>query len=272
MSYLFYLLVSYLNTASKDDLNYAIAEYILKHADEITATDMNITVLAQNCHVSPASVSRFCRKFGFDDYSHLKSECSHFLTNKITEYQSDLMFKDPMGAAKQMKANMEMQLSSMLSTLDFNQIDAFIYDIFKANTVAIFASHFSHSVAQLLQSNLFSCNQFCLARGDTEGQIKSAEALTKDDIAIVISVRGNYLDYKERKLNQRLAKAIKKSGAKVVYITANQDPQLKKECDQILYISMSTNVYMGGRYLLLSFMEILSSRLITIYNETMRGD
>ena len=51
MNYLFYRLVMFVNTSSKDDLNYAIADFILKNISAIA--NMNIVVFANTCHVSP---------------------------------------------------------------------------------------------------------------------------------------------------------------------------------------------------------------------------
>ena len=93
MNYLFYRLVMFVNTSSKDDLNYAIADFILKNISAIA--NMNIVVFANTCHVSPASISRFCRKLGFDDYIHLRKECADFTSKKLSEYVNPDMYNRP---------------------------------------------------------------------------------------------------------------------------------------------------------------------------------
>lgn len=262
MSYLFYRLILFLNTASKDDLNYTICEFVLKNIDEIPK--MNIVDFAKNCHVSPASISRFCRKLGFDDYAHLKSECGRFKGKKLNEYQDQNIGDSPDLVLTDFIANQKQHLSSLEQVLNFDELDEFIDEIFASNTIALFGSHFSHSVAQLLQTNLVICTKYCLAKNELEQQIKIAESLTENDMAIIISVKGNYVH-----ANQRLARALKKTKAKIVYITANHEECLKHNSHRVLYISDNSNVYMGGRYVLLSYIEILCARIITLYKASL---
>lgn len=50
--------------------NYIIADYILKNA--INQDNISTTELAKACNVSKASISRFCRKIGLEDFWKLK--------------------------------------------------------------------------------------------------------------------------------------------------------------------------------------------------------
>ena len=69
--------VLFLGAASSEkhgSINSAIAGYILEHQDQVRG--MGIQQLAEACHVSPASISRFCKEIGFDSYGDLQEVLS----------------------------------------------------------------------------------------------------------------------------------------------------------------------------------------------------
>ena len=255
MNYLFYRLVLFVNTSSKDDLNYTIADFILKNISAIA--DMNIVVFADTCHVSPASISRFCRKLGYDDYIHLKMECAKYTSSKTMDYYNSLMTKDSYQAGKEYLSNASHRLEEQIDLLDWEAIEDLVEDIYQAREVSFYGSHFSHSIAELLQASLLSCNKYSIAKNDYDQQIKIAESMDKDCLAITISVRGTYL-----KGTPRLKRAIEKSGVKSVLITANHDPKLLEDFDRVIYISSDDDLLMG-RFMLLSFVELLSQSYVT---------
>lgn len=255
MNYLFYRLVLFVNTSSKDDLNYTIADFILKNITAIA--DMNIVVFANTCHVSPASISRFCRKLGYDDYIHLKMECAKFTSSKSTDYYNPLMLKDYKKASSEYLTNAANRLTEQIDLLDWQNISGLINDIHEAKGVYFFGSHFSHSIAQVIQTTLISCNKYSIAKNDYYQQIKIAENMGEDSLAITISVRGIYL-----RANPRLNRAIEKSKAKTVLITANHDANLLKEFDRVVYISSDDDLY-TGRIMLLTFSDLLLQCYVT---------
>lgn len=260
MNYLFYRLVMFVNTSSKDDLNYTIADFILKNISAIA--NMNIVVFANTCHVSPASISRFCRKLGFDDYIHLRKECADFTSKKLSEYVNPDMYNRPQIATNTYLTKAANRILEQIDIIDLKEMDKLIEDMQKASYISFFGSYFSHSIAQLIQGALFTTGKYSIAKSDLDQQIKVAETMDSHALAIVLSVRGAYL-----KGNRRLKNALDKSKAKKVLITANQDPRLKEEFDQVLYISTSEDLYLG-RHLLLSYCEILSTKYVSKFSET----
>ena len=76
MKNLFYRLLIYLDSANETDTNYNIAWYMAHHISEVA--HMGISKLASECFVSPATISRFCRTLGYENYAHLKQECAWF--------------------------------------------------------------------------------------------------------------------------------------------------------------------------------------------------
>ena len=63
-------LLNVINRESSDSMNFIIAQYILENLDRrkvITTKE-----LADNCNVSKSSISRFCRKIGYEDFMELQ--------------------------------------------------------------------------------------------------------------------------------------------------------------------------------------------------------
>ena len=48
-----------------------IAWYMAHHISEVA--HMGISKLASECFVSPATISRFCRTLGYENYAHFKT-------------------------------------------------------------------------------------------------------------------------------------------------------------------------------------------------------
>ena len=79
MKNLFYRLIIYLDTASEKDTNYNIALFLANNFYRISS--MRINELADACFVSPATISRFCKSLGYENFAHLKQECHSFHSN-----------------------------------------------------------------------------------------------------------------------------------------------------------------------------------------------
>ena len=98
MKSLFYRLIIFLDTASEADTNYNIAWYMAHNFSKVAK--MGISQLAKECYVSPATISRFCRALGYENYAHLKQECSSFASdskkfNNLINVPLDMMKDHP---------------------------------------------------------------------------------------------------------------------------------------------------------------------------------
>lgn len=61
-----------LNQHSKEsDIDYLIAEYLLRN---LYRTDLTISTISEECHISKASVTRFSQNIGYEGFSELKKD------------------------------------------------------------------------------------------------------------------------------------------------------------------------------------------------------
>ena len=68
------LLLLVASEENRGQTNQSIAHYCLAHFDDLL--HMSITQLASACHVSAATITRFCHSLGYDDFLHFKDECA----------------------------------------------------------------------------------------------------------------------------------------------------------------------------------------------------
>lgn len=65
-----YELLNYLNRHNSDKTYSKIIAYLFTHQEEIQK--LTISQIAEQCFVSPATMTRFCQTFGFSSFSHLR--------------------------------------------------------------------------------------------------------------------------------------------------------------------------------------------------------
>ena len=67
-----YLLMTYVNFSSGQDMYYSIAKTILTHLEQIPSISIND--LAELCFTSPATISRFCKDLNCRNFATFKKE------------------------------------------------------------------------------------------------------------------------------------------------------------------------------------------------------
>ena len=72
-----YNLLTYLNSSKEEDVYYSIALTMVQNLDIIPGCSIN--ELADLCYTSTATISRFCRKFGYSSFPQFKSEMAYGL-------------------------------------------------------------------------------------------------------------------------------------------------------------------------------------------------
>lgn len=69
-------LFSVINTELPASIDYQIAKYLLENIQIIDIS--STTSLAEQCNVSKASISRFCKKIGLNDFFELRAQIFNF--------------------------------------------------------------------------------------------------------------------------------------------------------------------------------------------------
>ena len=262
MKNLFYRLIIFLDTAQENDTNYNIALFMANNFYRIG--HMRISELANECFVSPATISRFCRALGYENFAHLKQECQTFHShnkkfNNLINIPLEMMKDYPELATQEYVKQVSEYLSALPRVLDWNEVDAVLKLIHDSQSVCFFGTQFSQSAALHFQTDLLMLEKFTMAYLDSSRQFECAKNLNKDSVAIITTVNGYFKNSGFKTLQY-----IKKSGCKVVLITCNPDLDIKIHVDHRILLGDNKNSKIG-KHSLLTAIELLSLRYYCLY-------
>lgn len=261
MGSLTFRLLEYINNVTKKDINYEIASIMLKNFEKLK--EMNITEISELCYVSPATISRFCRKIGFDNFSEFKkiSNANFSLHNDYSNKLLNSAEKDVKSAYEAYTNSLMKNMSYTLENLDCENIDNVVKQIHLTEKVAFFGTQFLYSIGKHLQSRLILTGKYIEANSSYNKQLECAKNLDDKSLAIIISVEGSYFfKYME------IVEILKENGVKIVVITQNMNSKLADVADSIL-VCGNSNSNNEGRYIALYMIELLSFRYCTLYNK-----
>jgi len=262
MKNLFYRLLIYLDTAGESDTYYNIALYIVNHIECIAR--MRINELAGACYVSPATISRFCKALGYENFAHLKQECYTFQdvdydTTNFINIPMDVMYARPKDAAGDYINRVCDSLHAMNDAMDWPAVDTLLHAIHQSDRVAFFGLQFSQSAAVYFQTDLLLSGKYTLAYLDSERQIECAKSLDENSLAIIMTVNGNI-----RKGGSKLLRYVRRSNAKIAVISCLDKNAFDFPIDYMVSLGHPGDPKVG-KHNLLTLVELMSFRYYTLF-------
>lgn len=262
MKSLFYRLIIFLDTANESDTNYNIAWYMAHNFSKVSK--MGISQLAKECYVSPATISRFCRALGYENYAHLKQECHSFASNSkkfnnLINVPLKMMKDKPKECTKYYSDQICDTISKLSNRLNWNIIDKVLKAIHDSDSVAFFGTQFSHSAALHFQTDLLMLGKFTMAYMETERQIECAKVLDENSVAVIITVNGYFV-----RNASKILQYLKKSRCKVIIITSNPDLEIGINVDYKIILGDREQCKIG-KHVLLTAIELMSLRYYALY-------
>ena len=171
---------------------YTIAYFLLSHPEQAAA--MGIEELAQTCHVSLSSVSRFCREVGLEDFSEL-----HRILLEETQAREQVSFPaaDPEIHTEIDRYCMEvgMVVRQTGETIDREGIRDLCRKIHQYKRVFAFGPMKAETAAICLQSDLFLLGKDILTCVPLEQQRRVLMQEGKDTLILLFSCSGAYFSY-----------------------------------------------------------------------------
>lgn len=137
----------YLYHGEQNDINYFIARYIKMHIDVIEK--MTINELADECFVSKAKISSFCKALGYDNFISFKEDCAKETKKKMIVLETqkenlEIDFQDHLHRAFQIMENNLLKINQ-------NQIDEIVKDIYKAKCVYLYGIAYANLLCHYVQ-------------------------------------------------------------------------------------------------------------------------
>lgn len=195
--------------ASFNELDLSIYNCIIKNKNEIS--HMKIKELADEAHVSTATVLRFCKKMGCEGYSEFR-----------LRYKEYLKHED--GYVRDSGETTLKGFVSRIDSKDFQESICRAHDILENSKRIIFIGIGSSGILGKYGARFFSnVGRFSLYVEDPFLPILQDMAL--DTVTVALSVSGNT----EQTID--LANQLKEGGSRLIAITNNSDSTLSRMAD-----------------------------------------
>lgn len=225
------LLLAEISSRSTNSTNSQIASYILNHFEEVR--NDSIRDLAAKCFVSTSSISRFCRDMGLNDFAELRE----LIAETDLNFEVCSESKDPLVQKKEFVQKVQDGISKVCDSLDMNQVDKLVKDIYNYKKVSTFGLLKAETAAMNLQTNLMMLGKLVNTKVHFSQQIEYLEQADEEDLVIIFSYTGIYFDYEYSQ--NRIHPNIKRP--KIYFVTGN--PYTKKNAfmNEIIYFSSDQN-------------------------------
>ncbi|MGM9959778.1 MAG: MurR/RpiR family transcriptional regulator [Allobaculum sp.] len=237
-------LLLFLSEEPYGSANFAIAQRILDHIDEIEKR--SIQDLADLCGVSKSMISKFVRNLGFEDYKDFRM-ASPFQDNKygneinyvhnVLGYLSNHSYQDYVNT-------INLDLMKAVMAIDLFTIDRLVDDLACHKNVFAFGYMFSQRTAEDLQTKLGYVKKFIITSSLDLRQEELISQARPEDLIIIFSDSGQYMRhyYESNMIEFDYRSAIETTPAKVVLITNNKEAAKMDYVDYAITYPRSSNL------------------------------
>ncbi|MET9337694.1 MULTISPECIES: MurR/RpiR family transcriptional regulator [unclassified Nonomuraea] len=244
-----------------------VGEVILD--DPAEAARSTIVELAERAGSSPATVTRFCRAFGFSGYAELRVVLATE-TGRAAQagwgagVGQDIGPDDPLDAAVEVMAAADARLiQDTAAQLDLAVVGQVADAIVAARRVLLVGVSTSGAVATMFEGRLRRIGVPCWSSGDAHVSLSDAALLGQGDVAIGISHRG-----RTREVMEALAEA-RTHGAICVAVTSFARSPLAELADLVLTTaSRETTFRLGGLAAVHSQLFVLDAVYVAVAQQT----
>lgn len=208
-------LLNIINRDTPDSTNFVIAKHILENLE--AKKIVSVKELALNCNVSKSSISRFCRKIGYEDFIELQYAIAsyHSFVNDrfpdLKENSTNSYIYNYLETTKEIVEYLE-------KYLDVEVLEGLAKDIHTYQRVILMGHVQSSLPAFSLQHYLTLLHKFVYSTQDLNEQKEMLENLDENNLIIIFSAGGKFL---ERVLD-RMSVMDRESIARIYVVTANK--------------------------------------------------
>lgn len=219
------VLILFYNSYSFNDVYYSVAEILLKNIHHLFR--LTIYDWAELCHVSTATISRFCQKLGYKSFHEFKLELSSAVDNYYVLNQFAPINQLEKYDSEQIAylSIMRETIDDIYKTVDLNRIDQMADMLHQYDSIRIYTHGVSVNESSL-QSNLIMSGRQAKAIWSSSAQLKDIETLTGD--ALVLLTLPNVY---EKTLSLDILQALKDKNIPILLFTNSKYSQFLKYAD-----------------------------------------
>lgn len=237
------------------DFDYVIAEYLLKNLNN---DNLSISKVAEDCHISKASVTRFAQSIGYKGFSNLKRDFE-IIKYERDELKLDFRAKSTSTVASNSTIELQKEFAQVAKDfhkysqqIDFEAIEILCNLIYNANEVYIISTLIPENLSQILQTTLLNSGKMTHSFPSINQQFNNIpKMISKDDLALFVSLEGSHVSQREMTLS------ITNTGATSALVTQNPEMKLNSVFDYIISLG-NHDIERSGKYKLLMFIEYFS--------------
>lgn len=255
-------MVEYFNRETKNDSNYEIIQFLLSNLASIES--MSIAQIANKTFVSEPTITRFVRRFGYEDFQSFKLSIGEIAKSdlnssfRMTNSQlSTLKNKPELFLDEYGKAICE-AIQDTVQTFNYGQVDKLIEDILNHNC-SIFAYSQTLTYAEEIQTH-FILNGKLIEIGKTyDKQLAIASKLSSNDLAIILSNYGGYIETHPKVIDRLIDNKVP-----IVLVTLSYSSPKIYKFESVIKLSSKPITEAGG-YPMRLFSEYIVRRLRVKY-------
>ncbi len=205
-----------------------VVDYILAHRSE--APTLTAAQLARKSGTSEASISRFCKHLGFENYRGFQFSLGRDLSRQHggLDLDGEVSLDNVEGSLRNILATKTGELEATLRGLDAQTVRAVVSLVANAGVVQIAAVGNTNSVAMDATFKFSQLGLRCMTHEVSEIGTGFALTMHPEDLLLVISNSG-----RSQRL-VRLVEAARSRGASVVAITSDEQSPLARMADHVL--------------------------------------
>lgn len=224
-------LTAIMNAEEIQSTDYRIAKYLL--SNNYLVKRVSIQDVADNCYCSKSTISRFCRKLGYEDFYELNLDLyssSQKSQDKFHKYIKECDF------ASLYFTDVRSCLESAQQQIHDEDVTWLADEIAKYPNVGVFGNLQSHVLAENFQMDLGLCRKIINASALPEHQKTYIQQADQDTLIIIISCSGAYFR------NQfDLSQFPKQKQPKFVLLTSNEKMLQNTMYHKVLYFPSESN-------------------------------
>lgn len=249
------VLLSYINCSYKEDIYYSLGNRLLEIAS--TIPNSSIDTIAQLCFVSNATLSRFCRVLGFNNFVQFKE--GFIERPAITNYDPNFIkqsTEDLLEASIDKWESIHTDVIEQVNSIELNILDNVVRQIHDNSNIIFLGQEILQFYGAYIQQSLLYAGKLTRTFFQDIDTYNYMKTITDPTLVIIFSLGGTYLD-----THPELIDILNRDHFKVLVFTQNKKSTLATLFENNILLP-GDNSNDTGKFSLLFLLDIL----ITHYN------
>lgn len=260
------LFFRYLDGHDLDDTNARIILYLLEHRRNLSK--VTVTQLADECFVSPASITRFVQRFGFPSFADLKRLLDQETLKQVSPafqlspHDRSELLSDPMSYYASYGKRIEDSIAATYRAFNAQATADLARRIETCDRIFLFGFDSMIGYLQRFQGSLVQCDKVSYLAVSEEQQLNLSKKMREGDLCIVVSSFGQFFQH-----HGEVASSISRSKAHSVLLTQSRAIFNAVSLDETIVITNQPDPQ-AGSFNMEFYLEFLARYIYVRFLET----